>query len=170
MGDPESSFSLARMLEAMLHAAWPQQRFEVVNAGVTAINSHLVRQYADDCARLEPDLFIVYEGHNEVIGPFGPAGVFAPFFGSERAIRLALWLKGTRTGQLFSAAGRTLAGRHDVPAEWGGMQMFLRQQIAGDDPRQSAGSTRSASTSAPTCSRSRTPAIAPAPPRCCAPF
>jgi Tfp pilus assembly protein PilF len=138
MGDPESSFSLARTLEVMLHATWPQQRFEVVNAGVTAINSHLLRQYADDCARLEPDLFIVYEGHNEVIGPFGPAGVFAPFFHSERAIRFALWLKGTRTGQLFSAAGRVLAGRRGVPAEWGGMQMFLRQQIAADDPRLDA--------------------------------
>ena len=138
MGDPESSFSLARTLEVMLHASWPQQRFEVVNAGITAINSHLVRQIADDCARLEPDLFIVYEGHNEVIGPFGPSGVLAPFFRSERAIRIALWLKGTRTGQLFSAAGRALAGRRGVPAEWGGMQMFLRQQIAADDPRLDA--------------------------------
>ena len=138
MGDPESSFSLARALEVMLHAAWPQQRFEVVNAGITAVNSHLVRQYADDCARLEPDLFIVYEGHNEVIGPFGPASVFAPFLRSERAIRFALWLKGTRTGQLFSAAGRALAGRRGIPTEWGGMQMFLRQQIAADDPRLDA--------------------------------
>ena len=138
MGDPEPSFSLARMLEVMLHAAWPQQRFEVVNAGVTAINSHLVRQFAEDCARLEPDLFIVYEGHNEVIGPFGPSGVLAPFLHSERAIRFAIWLKGTRTGQLFSAAGRALAGRRGSPAEWGGMQMFLRQQIAEDDPRLDA--------------------------------
>lgn len=135
MGDPEPSFSLARMLEAMLRDAYPRLRFEVVNAGVTAINSHLVRGIAADCARLEPDLFIVYEGHNEVIGPFGPAGVFTPFLRSETAIRTLVWLKGTRTGQLVAALTRSASGKSGLPEEWGGMQMFLRQQIAHDDPR-----------------------------------
>lgn len=135
MGDPESSFSLARMLEAMLRDAYPRVRFEVVNAGVTAINSHLVRGIAADCARLEPDLFIVYEGHNEVIGPFGPAGVLAPFLRSETAVRTLVWLKGTRTGQLVAAMARAADGTRGQPAEWGGMQMFLDQQIANDDPR-----------------------------------
>lgn len=137
MGDPEASFSLARVLEAMLRAAYPAQRFEVVNAGITAINSHLVRNIAEDCARLEPDLFVVYEGHNEVIGPFGPSGVFTPFLRNEAAIRAAVWLKGTRTGQLIAAAGRALT-RRGGPAEWGGMQMFLQQQIPADDPRLAA--------------------------------
>ncbi|ACB73816.1 tetratricopeptide repeat protein [Opitutus terrae] len=138
MGDPEPSFSLARMLEAMLRTAYPNQRFEVVNAGVTAINSHLARTIAADCAELSPDLFIVYEGHNEVIGPFGPSGVFAPFLSSELGVRAAIWLKGTRTGQLVSALGRRLTGKSALPADWGGMQMFLAQQIANDDPRLDA--------------------------------
>ncbi len=133
MGDPEPSFSLARMLEAMLRAAYPAGRFEVVNAGVTAINSHLVRGIAADCARLAPDIFIVYEGNNEVIGPFGPAGVFAPFRRSEAALRTAVWLKTTRTGQLLGSLGR-----RGAPAEWGGMEMFLQQQLAADDPRLEA--------------------------------
>ena len=135
MGDPEPSFSLARMLESMLTAAYPEQHFEVVNAGITAINSHVVRQVAADCAELEPDLFIVYEGHNEVIGPFGPAAVFAPFLRNETVLRLTAWLKGTRTGQLISAASRASAGTKGRPAEWGGMQMFLQQQFTLDDPR-----------------------------------
>jgi len=130
MGDPEPSFSLARMLESMLRAAYPNQRFEVINAAITAINSHVVRGIAEDCAQLEPDLFIVYEGNNEVIGPFGPAGIFAPFLRSEVAIRTASSLKTSRTGQLLS----NLAHRRR-PAEWGGMEMFLKQQIALDDPR-----------------------------------
>lgn len=135
MGDPEPSFSLSRVLSVMLRAAWPEEKIEVVNAGITAINSNLVRLYASDCAKLQPDLFIVYEGHNEVIGPFGPSAVFAPFLRSERAINFAVWLKGTRTGQLLSAAGRLFSGRRGAPAGWGGMQMFLKQQIASDDPR-----------------------------------
>jgi len=133
MGDPEPSFSLARVLEVMLRQAYPSQHFEVVNAAVTAINSHLVRDIAADCAQLEPDLFIVYEGNNEVIGPFGPAGVLAPFLRSEAAIRTAVWLKGTRTGQLLSALGTR--GR---PADWGGMELFLRQQVTAGDPRLDA--------------------------------
>ena len=134
MGDPEPAFSLARVLELQLHAAFPGQRFEVVNAAVTAINSHLVRGIAADCARLEPDLFIVYEGHNEVIGPFGPAGVFAPFLRSEPAIRTLLWLKGTRLAQLAARIGR----RDNTPSGWGGMEMFLQQRIPAGDPRLNA--------------------------------
>ncbi len=130
MGDPEPAFSLARVLEVMLRAAYPQRRFEVVNAAITAINSHVVRDLAADCAELEPDLFIVYEGNNEVIGPFGPAGVLAPFLHREGAIRAMAWLKGTRTGQLLASAGPEQA-----PANWGGMEMFLRQSIAAGDPR-----------------------------------
>lgn len=134
MGDPEASFSLARMLETMLHGAYPQQRFEVVNAAITAINSHLVRGIAEDCAQLEPDLFIVYEGNNEVIGPFGPAGVFAPFLRTENGVRAAAWLKRTRTAQWLTALSRS----GTAPAEWGGMEMFMKQQIGADDPRLDA--------------------------------
>jgi len=138
MGDPEASFSLARMLEAMLRAAYPEIEFEVVNAGITAINSHVLRGIAADCARLQPDLFIVYEGNNEVIGPFGPAGVFAPFFRSHAALRLAATLKVTRTGQAIGALTRSLQARGGSPDEWRGMQMFLEQRIAADDPRLDA--------------------------------
>ena len=133
MGDPEPSFSFARVLEKMLQAAYPSTRFEVVNTAITAVNSHVVRGVAEDCAELEPDLFIVYEGNNEVIGPFGPVGVFAPFLRHEAAIRIAAWLKTTRTGQLLGSLGR-----RDVPVGWGGMGMFLQQQITADDPRLDA--------------------------------
>ena len=133
MGDPEPAFSLSRILESMLRAAYPGQRFEVVNAAITAINSHVVRGIAEDCAQREPDLFIVYEGNNEVIGPFGPAGVFAPFLRSDFALRTAVWLKTTRISQLLGSVHQ-----RGAPAEWGGMEMFLKQQVAADDPRLEA--------------------------------
>lgn len=135
MGDPEPSFSLARMLDVMLRAAYPDFHFEVVNAAVTAINSHITREIAADCAQLRPDLFIVYEGHNEVIGPFGPSGVFASFHHSDPVIRMAGALKRTRTGQLISAASRHLRHKSAATHEWGGMQMFLQQRIPNTDER-----------------------------------
>ncbi len=135
MGDPEASFSLARMLDVMLSEAHPEVRFEVVNAGITAINSHVLRGIATDCAELDPDLFIVYEGNNEVIGPYGPGTVFTPFLGSYGAVRLATAIKRTRTGQLVAALARRC--RHDdtAPAKWGGMEMFLAHGIDYDDAR-----------------------------------
>ncbi len=138
MGDPESSFSFARVLETMLRAAYPRQRFEIVNAAITATNSHVARGIAADCARLEPDLFIVYEGHNEVIGPFGPSAVFAPFLRSEIATRATVWLKGTRTGQLLAATSRAFSGGPGAPEKWGGMAMFLHRKTTDDDPQLDA--------------------------------
>jgi tetratricopeptide (TPR) repeat protein len=135
MGDPEPSFSLARCLEAMLSQAYPEIHFEVVNAGVTAINSHVMRGIADDCAGLSPDLFIVYEGNNEVIGPFGPSGVFSPFLRGDTAIRIVAWLRGLRLGQLIANTAGRVRGGEALPSEWGGMGMFLRQQIPDSDPR-----------------------------------
>jgi tetratricopeptide (TPR) repeat protein len=135
MGDPDASFSLARMLEKQLTAAYPDVKFDVVNAGITAINSHLVRGIAADCAQMRPDLFVVYEGNNEVIGPFGPAGVFSPFFRRGGIIRFAAWAQGTRTAQAFAALSHKLRRGAGAERDWGGMQMFLDQQIAADDPR-----------------------------------
>lgn len=135
MGDPDASFSLARVLALMLRTAYPEIDFEVVNAAITAINSHVVRDIAADCTELAPDLFIVYEGHNEVIGPFGPAAVLAPFLRSEMAIRASLAVKRTRTGQLLGALARHLGAGNDVPADWGGMEMFLEHEITMRDPR-----------------------------------
>ena len=135
MGDPEPAFSLARQLELLLCNAYPQINFEVVNAGITAINSHVVRSLAADCAKLEPDLFIVYEGNNEVIGPFGPGTVFSPFLGSAGAIRTGQMIKSTRIGQLLAAAARRVGPVKTDLGDWGGMQMFLKNEIDRDDPR-----------------------------------
>lgn len=135
MGDPEPAFSLARQLELLLRNAYPQIRFEVVNAGITAINSHVVRSLAADCAKLEPDLFIVYEGNNEVIGPFGPGTVFSPFLGSAGAIRAGQMIKSTRIGQLLASAARRVGPAKMELGDWGGMQMFLKNEIDRDDPR-----------------------------------
>lgn len=135
MGDPEPAFSLARQLELLLREAYPEIHFEVINAGITAINSHVVRALASDCAKLHPDLFIVYEGNNEVIGPYGPGTVFSPFLGSSVAIRVGQTIKATRTGQLLAALARRFGPAKKQLGDWGGMQMFLKNEIGSDDPR-----------------------------------
>ena len=135
MGDPEASFSISRTLEVMLRNAYPEIRFEVVNAAITAVNSHVVRRIAADCARMDPDLFVVYEGNNEVIGPFGPSGVLLPFVRSESGISLTVALRESRLGQVLRRLAEKAGSNGDLPEEWGGMGMFLDQTIPENDPR-----------------------------------
>ncbi len=131
MGVPSPDFSFSRFLKVMLKQAYPDQKFEVVNTALTAINSHVVRDIAAECAEYEPDLFIVYLGNNEVVGPFGPASVFEALADKLWAIRVSLWLKGTRLGQWVGELVTTPA----KAADWEGMQMFLNNKVASDDGR-----------------------------------
>lgn len=131
-GIPEPAFAFGRMLQAMLREKYPGIAFEVINTAIVATNSHVVRKIAADCARHEPDLFVVYLGNNEVIGPYGPGTVLTPLSDKLTAIRLGIVLKGARIGQLFSnALGRT---RPAEPAAWTGMEMFLEHQVRHDHP------------------------------------
>jgi|GEM_PF-56135 len=126
-GDPQPAFSFARILEVMLEHRFPSAKFEVINTAITAINSHVVRDIARDCAQWDPDLFIVYLGNNEVVGPFGPSSVFAPLPANFGLRRAAILVKQTRVAQLLHRLVRTFGD--STPSEWGGMAMFLENQI-----------------------------------------
>jgi len=135
MGDPEPSFGFGRILEVLLREAVPGRKVEVINTAVTAINSHVIREIARDCADKQGDYWIVYLGNNEVVGPFGAGTVFGDQTPSRAFIRANLALKSTRLGQLLDALRDRLSGKGGVPATWEGMEMFLKQQVAQDDPR-----------------------------------
>ena len=76
MGMPDSSYGFSRILEVMLEDRYPGVEFEIINAAMTAINSHAVLPISKDCSDYEPDLFILYMGNNEVVGPYGAGSVF----------------------------------------------------------------------------------------------
>ncbi len=135
MGDPESAYGVARFLEVMLRERFPGVRFEVVNAAVTAINSHVVREIARDCAAMDGDLWIVYMGNNEVVGPFGAGTVFGPQAPGLGLIRARMALGRARAGQALDGLAQMLRGGTDAPTEWRGLELFIEQQVAADDPR-----------------------------------
>ena len=134
-GIPGPSFSVGRILEVLLRERYPDVKFEVVNAAMTAINSHVVREIAGDCAAHQPDLFVVYMGNNEVVGPYGPGTIFQQWSPNRRLIRANVWLKSTRTGQLLDDVIGWLASRKGPPKTWQGMEMFVGNRVAADDPR-----------------------------------
>ena len=133
-GDPEPTFGVARILEVLLQDQYPETEFEVINAAVTAINSHVVLQVVKDLVQHQPDLFILYLGNNEVVGPFGAGSVFSPLFPSLSLIRASILLKSTRVGQALTKVLQTANKKDDMPKKWGGMEMFLEKQVRADDP------------------------------------
>ncbi|MDQ5979736.1 MAG: Tetratricopeptide repeat protein, partial [Verrucomicrobiota bacterium] len=90
---------------------------------------------ARDTARLSPDLFVVYLGNNEFVGPYGPGSAYLSAMPPLWVIRASAWAKSTRTGQLLGAVAARFAGTRQPAREWGGMGMFLDHAVRGDDPR-----------------------------------
>jgi tetratricopeptide (TPR) repeat protein len=132
MGDPEPAYGPARYMEAQLRAKFPDTKFEVVNVAFTAINSHVILPIARECARHDGDLWIIYMGNNEMVGPFGAATVFGRRAPPLPYVRFITAIQTTRIGQFFVALARKLHGGGGKFSSWGGMQMFLQNQIAPD--------------------------------------
>jgi tetratricopeptide (TPR) repeat protein len=135
MGDPQPAYGPGRYLEVLLRQRFPGEKFEVINLGITAINSHVILPIARECARHDGDFWIVYMGNNEMVGPFGAATVFGAQALPLGLVRFNLALQDTRIGQLLVSAMRQLAGK-SKNASWGGMEMFLENQIPPGDPRK----------------------------------
>ncbi len=133
MGVPEPAFSFARMLHVMLADRYPGVRFEVINTAMAAINSHCILPIARNCARYEPDVFVVYLGNNEVTGPYGAGSVFAPLAGNLSVIRAAIAVKGTRLGQLMTDVLAAITARDGTPEMWRGLEMFVDKHVRADD-------------------------------------
>jgi tetratricopeptide (TPR) repeat protein len=134
MGFPDPAGSFSRVLEVMLRERYPSTRFEVINTAMAAINSHVARPIARECAGHDPDLFIVHLGNNEVVGPFGVAGVIGGHAPNLTLLRANLAAKTTRTGQLIDNLVQRLRPGAS-PAGWEGMAMYANSHVRGDDPR-----------------------------------
>jgi len=127
MGDPDSAYGFSRYLEVMLRGRFPAIKFEVVNTGSVAINSHVVLRIAEGLADQKPDLFIIYSGNNEVVGPYGPGTMLTSGGMSMPVVRSSIFFRTTRIGQLLTSLGTK-------KREWHGMEMFLEQQVPADSP------------------------------------
>ena len=131
-GTPDDAFCFGRNLQVMLRKQYPQTNFEVITAAMPAINSHVVLQIAKDCAKHEADLFIVYLGNNEVVGPYGAGTVFSPLSSNLSLIRFGIAFKATKLGQLITNLLES-EGIDDMPQYWRGMGMFLEKQVRADN-------------------------------------
>jgi len=135
LGDPRPQFGAGRYLEVLLRERFPGQDFEVVNTGVTAIDSHVVLPIARECARLQGDVWIIYMGNNEMVGPFGAATIFGRQAPALSVARLTVGIQRARLGQLLVDLVRRLNGPAGE-APWRGLEMFQANKVPRDDPRR----------------------------------
>ena len=134
MGDPAESFAPDRYLELMLREKYPDRNFEIINTSVTAIDSHVILPIARECAAHQGDLWIIYMGNNEMVGPYGAATVFGWRAPALPFARFAVALQKWRVAQWCTDLGRKLSGGKSAGAAWGGMEMFLNNQVPPVSP------------------------------------
>ena len=129
-GDPDPSYGVGRYLKELLRERYPGTDFEVVCVAITAIDSNVILRIARECAQRQGDLWLIYMGNNEMVGPFGAETVFGPRAPNRSWVAATLAVKATRLGQLLNALAEQLKGSSSAHKSWGGMQMFIETGAA----------------------------------------
>ncbi len=92
----ELNARVSSLLEDRLQALFPQKNMEVINFGISAVNSYTVLDFIHELVHYQPDLFLIYMGHNEFYGALGVGST--EYLGRNRSlIKLYLKLEHFRT-------------------------------------------------------------------------
>lgn len=98
-----------RYLRKRLEVNYPDKKIEVVNLGITAVNSYTIRDIMPGVIEQKPDLILIYTGHNEYYGALGVGSTES--LGSSRfLINTTLWLEKFKTTQLIRNILKSSAG------------------------------------------------------------
>jgi tetratricopeptide (TPR) repeat protein len=99
-------------LNDRLRYVFPEYDIELVNLGMTAVNSYTVRDLFRESLAHEPDLLVLYTGHNEFYGAMGPGSAEQSIFGTNRSLTLGyLQLKQLKLYQLIQNLISSLSKR-----------------------------------------------------------
>jgi len=136
LGEPRPNYGAGSFLEVLLGERFPETKFEVINTSMTAINSHAILPIARECAGHAGDLWIIYMGNNEMVGPFGAATVFGGRTPPLWLVRVKLELQRLRLVQLALEVGQRFRQGNSASPGWQGMEMFMQSQVAPGDSRK----------------------------------
>jgi len=108
----EMTVPFPQQLALLLKADYPDREFEIINMGLSAINSFTVVDWMPEILQQDPDLILLYLGHNEFYGAYGTGSTIS--LGHDgRIVRLILKLQKFRVGQLINSLVRVST---DLPA------------------------------------------------------
>lgn len=69
--------SLQGMLEQRFKRLYPNKEVEIINTSMAAVNSYTLLDFVDEIIEQQPDLVLIYAGHNEYLGIMGVGSAFA---------------------------------------------------------------------------------------------
>ncbi|WP_148277377.1 SGNH/GDSL hydrolase family protein [Brumicola pallidula] len=92
--------SIAGTLDQRLKPSMPGRYVEVLNTAMSAINSYTLLDFADEIIAQQPDVVLIYAGHNEFLGILGVGSNYTAM-GSGITTRWFLSLKDYRVFQLL---------------------------------------------------------------------
>jgi len=135
-GFPSEEYSLGRMTRVLWNDRFPERPMEIATLAMVGSGSHILRKFAAEAMQMKPDVLVIYAGHNEVIGPYGPVSQFTRGLSTGWLARLSLSVRNTRTGRAmesaFDAASRAMSGSEEK--SWKGLDEHRDAQIAADEP------------------------------------
>ncbi len=94
---PLGAFS--RYIRQRLELSFPYSKIEVVNLGLTAVNSYTLLDLVPSIIEQKPDLILVYAGHNEYYGALG-VGSLERTTRYRTLIKFMIWLEDFKIFQL----------------------------------------------------------------------
>lgn len=97
-------------LEILLSSRFPDWSFHVINCGVTALNSFALVDFTEEILDYQPDLLIVYSGHNEFYGAFGSASSVKSFTRNRLLTRITMKLQRSAVYRSVQSVSSKLAG------------------------------------------------------------
>lgn len=104
--------AVAALLEQRLQRTFPEREIEVVSTAMSAVNSYALVDFADEILAQEPDLIVIYAGHNEYLGVQGVGSAYLS--GRSPALtRLSAKLRQLRIYRLMESAYAALMGSDD---------------------------------------------------------
>ena len=133
-GNPEPAYGAWRYLEALLRERFPEQSFEYRQCPFTPSTRTPFCPLRQECAGLDGDLWIVYMGNNEMVGPFGAVTVFGAKAPPLWMVRLGLAIQRHAWDSWQRPTGHWLKGKRAV--QWDGMRMFAAERVGPLDPKR----------------------------------
>ena len=71
----DANIAFTRILQRRLQDIFPYRTIEIINLGMTAVNSYTLLDFADEVLQQTPDALLIYTGHNEYYGALGVASM-----------------------------------------------------------------------------------------------
>lgn len=95
--------SLSSMLQQRFKRLYPDKHIEVINTAMASVNTYTLMDFVDEIVEIEPDLVVIYAGHNEYLGVMGVGSAFAAKGGRAatllhlrfKDIKLYQWIQST---------------------------------------------------------------------------